>query len=80
MVLPVGRDSRRLLCERTFVTEEAREAAEAEVARRSRIMAGVDDPDGDRLEQAVMEALHELARPSHPAGTVGNANHDPPCT
>lgn len=35
-------------------------AAEAEVARRSRVMAGLDDVDGASLEASIVEAMQRL--------------------
>lgn len=54
-------------CEHAFVTEEERTAAEAEVARRSRVMAGLDDVDGAALEASIVEAIQTLRNDAGPA-------------
>jgi len=43
-----------------FVGEAERAAAEAEVARRSRVMAGLDEADGASLEASIVEAMQRL--------------------
>ena len=50
-------------------------AAEAEVARRSRVMAGLDEVDGATLEASIVEAMQRLrggdgpsAEPAQPDG------------
>lgn len=40
--------------------EAERLAAEAEVARRSRVMAGLDENDGASLEASIVEAMRRL--------------------
>ena len=50
----------RPLCERVFVGEAERAAAEAEVARRSRVMAGLDEAGGASLEASIVEAMQRL--------------------
>lgn len=49
------------------MTEEERTAAEAEVARRSRVMAGLDDIDGAALEASIVEAMNRLRTDAGPA-------------
>ena len=77
-----GRTRRRrrliLLCEHAFVGEGERVAAEAEVARRSRVMAGLDEVDGAPLEASIVEAMQRLrsgdgpgAEPAQPDGEEG---------
>ncbi len=44
--------------------EAERAAAEAEVARRSRVMAGLDETDGAPLEAAIVEAIRKLRNPA----------------
>ena len=43
-----------------FVGEGERAAAEAEVARRSRVMAGLDEDEGAPLEASILEAMRRL--------------------
>lgn len=50
-------------CEREFVSERERSDAEAEVARRSRVMAGLDETDGAALEASIVEAMRQLRTP-----------------
>lgn len=69
-----GRGTRLLLCEHAFVGEGERVAAEAEVARRSRLMAGLDEVDGAPLEASIVEAMQQLrsvAEPAQPDGEEG---------
>ncbi len=63
------------MCEHAFVGEGERVAAEAEVARRSRVMAGLDEVDGAGLEASIVEAMQQLrsgdglvAEPAQPDG------------
>ena len=53
-------------------------AAEAEVARRSRVMAGPDEVEGAPLEASIVEAMQRLrsgdglvAEPAQPDGEEG---------
>ena len=53
-------------------------AAEAELARRSRVMAGLDEVDGAPLEASIVEAMQRLrsgdglvAEPAQPDGEEG---------
>ena len=71
-------DAPALLCEHAFVGEGERVAAEAEVARRSRVMAGLDEVDGAPLEASIVEAMQRLrggdgpgAEPAQPDGEEG---------
>ena len=41
-------------------------AAEAEVARRSRVMAGLDEVDGAPLEASIVEAMQQLRTGDRP--------------
>ena len=41
-------------------------AAEAEVARRSRVMAGLDEVDGAPLEASIVEAMQQLRTGERP--------------
>lgn len=56
--------------EHVFVDEEARAGAAAEVARRSRVMAGLDEHggEGQALEAGIVSALQALIPPENPAG------------
>lgn len=47
--------------EQVFVTEEEGQQAEAEIARRSRVMAGTEGAEAAALESAIVEELRRLA-------------------
>lgn len=71
-------DPTPLPCERVFVGEGERAAAEAEVARRSRVMAGLDEADGALLEASIVEAMQRLRAADPAQGEAVQADRDGP--
>lgn len=67
-----------LLCEHAFVGEGERVAAEAEVARRSRVMAGLDEVDGATLEASIVDAMRRLRRAGSDAETAQRSAAESP--
>ncbi len=49
------------------MSTRSRTAAEAEVARHSRVMAGLDDVEGAALEASIVEAMQTLRNDAGPA-------------
>lgn len=65
------------MCEHAFVGNVEWEAADAEVARRSRVMAGLDDDDeGALLEASIVEAMQRLRRRDRSDGETGQTDGD----
>ena len=53
-------------------------AAEAEVARRSRVMAGLDEVDGAPLEASIVAAMRRLRRAGSEAETAQLSSGESP--
>ncbi len=57
--------------------EPERAAADAEVARRSRVMAGLNENDGADLEASIVEAMRELRNPGTDAAAPAAPGQKP---
>lgn len=72
-----ARQMRRSCCgNMRSMGEGERVAAEAEVARRSRVMAGLDEVDGAPLEASIVEAMQLLRRGERPGAEPAQPDGD----